>query len=291
MKTIVISRWYGRFGNNILQILNALIYALDNNYNKIILPDDNTYTVFNNNYSFCHKEKLTNDKLLFIKYEIIINDLITDEYLLEDIFFDYGLKNLIDYTNHDITTLFNTYIKPCLNTAIITDNNYNSQDNNLIIHIRSGDIFCSILEIEKEYVQPPLYYYKTIMNRENTQKCLLVTENLLNPVAEYLVANQICYWNSNDLIKDINHLVNAKILCLGYGTFGIIILLLNNKVERVYIPDYYYEYYLNYYKFDIKKLMKPFQSLIIIALPDYIKVNEFIYDNSIKKIMMDYRNE
>ena len=35
---IIIENWFGRFGNNILQILRAVHYGIINNHDKIVFP-------------------------------------------------------------------------------------------------------------------------------------------------------------------------------------------------------------------------------------------------------------
>jgi len=246
MNTIYIINWYGRLGNNIIQLLNGITFGLQNNFNKIIFP---------------YHDFLNNNEIIFDINNYQKKDLIAS---YENDFFDLAINNIIKY-NINIKELFNKYIKP-----IIRDINYNYNNNyDLTIYLRSGDIFENI---EIEYVQPPLSYYEEIIKRENTNNIILISEDLNNPITKYY--NNYYKYTKNDFITDINYLINSKVVVLGYSTFCyFFILLLNDKIKKIYTADYIYNQFKDKFKIDLKDLINENQEIIIIKLDNnYYKI-------------------
>jgi len=243
MNTIYIVNWYGRLGNNIIQLLNGITFGLQNNFNKIIFP----YHEFFNNNEIIFDTNNYPERNIIATYE---ND-----------FYYLAIKNIIKY-NINIKELFNKYIKP-----IIRDINYNYNNNyDLTIYLRSGDIFKG--NYNNEYVQPPLSYYEEIIKRENTNNIILITEELNNPTAKYYNEINNYKWNKNDIKTDINYLINSKVVVLGLSIFCLIFILLSNKIKKIYVADYIYKRYKENWKIDLKDIINKNQELIIIKLDD-----------------------
>ena len=241
MNKIYIKEWFGRSGNNIIQIINAIKYGLDNSYNILYFPKN---IILNTQQILISQEEKQ------IKKE--------DKYDDKNYYY-YSINNNISLNEIDILFIFDTYIIPILNITD-TENNYD-----ITYHIRGGDIF---INKESNYVQPPLLFYSEI---ENT---LIISEDTKNPCVNELVKKG-CKWDKNTLQEDISLLRNAKQLGIGYGTFGLFIILLNKIFTKLYIPEYVYEVFKDKWKIDIKKLLSKKQELIIINLPNYIKVGEW----------------
>jgi hypothetical protein len=111
----------------------------------------------------------------------------------------------------------------------------------LLIHIRSGDIFKNW--INPHYVQPPLSFYTTIVDRlfgaGEVTSVRLVFENRLNPVIDalekFLFERNIPFsTQSGSIIQDIEALVNGRQMLFGLGTFGPAICHLSDEVDRVF---------------------------------------------------------
>ena len=118
----------------------------------------------------------------------------------------------------------------------------------LVIHMRGGDI------LEKSnpfYVQPPLSFYKRVIEDCPVKKIIILTEERANPCAK-LIASEYsnCTIQSSKLIDDITTFLQATHLCFNsVGTFGETLALMSPNVKFAYIPKYKntsYEWNVNF---------------------------------------------
>lgn len=197
---IKISHWYGRFGNNVLQLSNACGYALENN---------------------CVFESPNHN---ILKSFTINNHLITNE-IFSNLFF-YGFEKY-NLKRHDI---IKEYIRPNL----INIDPINLDNNTLVIHIRSGDVFGIIPHTK--YIQNPLSYFISII--ENFEKTIIVCEDYNNPVIGALSELKSVTVHSTTFEKDLSLILSAKNLCLsGVGTFGPICAMLSKNIQNLFITN------------------------------------------------------
>jgi hypothetical protein len=87
-------------------------------------------------------------------------------------------------------------------------------------------------------------------------------------------------FESNSLEKDLNILLNANHLVLGFGTFGLLLYFLNYNLKNIYIPKYVIDELPNGSWGDT--------ALNIIELPNYIKCGEWKNTVEQKNIMLKY---
>jgi hypothetical protein len=81
-------------------------------------------------------------------------------------------------------------------------------DNDVVIHIRSGDIFCT--DIHPLFWQPPLSFYVNLINTHKFDNIHLVSENKLNPcVGKLLKLFPILFINSSIVSSEF---LNSKSL-------------------------------------------------------------------------------
>ncbi len=113
-------------------------------------------------------------------------------------------------------------------------------DDELIIHIRSGDVFSTW--VNAAYIQPPLAFYTLVIDRfrqaGRINRVKLVYENRLNPVIDaleaHLSAHAISFTvQSGSIVEDTAALVNGRHLVFGFGTLGPAICYLSDSVETV----------------------------------------------------------
>lgn len=113
-------------------------------------------------------------------------------------------------------------------------------DDTLVAHIRSGDIF--VTSIHPQYWQPPLGYYQYVAR--SFAKIAICAENTANPVV--MALHTFCIHTrghakcllrvGQPLTSDVAFLTRAKNLAIGYGTFGVAICALSRSLKRLFYP-------------------------------------------------------
>ena len=212
----VINEWYGRFGNNFISLVNAIISAKK------------------------HKAKLIIPKHpIFETYNIDFSDGINDDILFKDNFY-YNNIYTVNISYDELIQCVKEYI-----IKMIPKNLYNDFPNDvLVIHIRSGYDFLVNNFIEA-YIQPPFSYYDKLISETNYKKYLIVSESLNNPVITMLkdkyqdkiIINEIgnTIFNINNTFKfDLSILLNAKNIVLSPSTLSIAIACLSKK-HNIYL--------------------------------------------------------
>jgi len=115
-----------------------------------------------------------------------------------------------------------------------------SDSDTLVINIRSGkDIFRDDPPPQNDYMQPPLSFYKYVIDTNNYEKCLIVTEaDRENPVLSELLA-----WNTNIHIKthegvrsDIASVLHAKHLIAAHSSFTWCLALMSKNLRVLHQP-------------------------------------------------------
>lgn len=113
-------------------------------------------------------------------------------------------------------------------------------DDELVIHIRSGDVFQEFSEsFPTTYGQPPLAFYTKVVKSREWKKVYLVYENTANPVISALESYLSCAGipfdiQSGDLRGDIEFLLRAAVLVAGRGTFMPGIVTISPNARMVY---------------------------------------------------------
>ena len=252
---LIINSWQGRLGNNMLQLVRAIHYAVINSHNSI---------------HFQQHSLLTSN---IITLENIEN---SNKSQISDTFFSLKKYNIIDPEPCVMKEYFQKYVKPIF--KIQTENNNDVTNDKIIhIHFRGGDIFSS--NPHKAYVQPPLSYYKNINRDYDIIK--LVCEDKKNPCINELLKQENVEYISNTLENDLSILSNVSNLIIGFGTFGFLLYLMNPCLKNLYIPDFF-----------VNELPKGDWgddiNVHIIELPNYIKVGEWKNSVEQRKMMLDY---
>jgi len=222
---IIIQNWFGRLGNNIIQLCNAIHISL---YYKetIELPK---HHFFNVNII---KEYFKNNKN---------NLLITDNF---NFYYKSKIKNISAEafeTNNEET------INILLKAFIIKENDIKKlEDDTIVIHIRSGDIFNN--NPHPGYIPPPLSYYVNILNNNTYNKIIIIAEDTKNPVIDALLKlYPNSYYNKNSLEDDIKIILGATHIIKSIGTFIPSLLMLSNNINKIYSTSMYHNELINYY--------------------------------------------
>lgn len=213
-----------RFGNFIIQLKNAIKIALFYNYNVIVPKHDffnTTYIVINEEVTI-ENEKINN--IFFFREQI---DFIDDFSL-----FDKNDEKMIEI----------------LKKIFILNDTFDLGSNDLVIHIRGGDLFTN-MNIDRTcpmYVVPPLSYYINIIENNNFDVIYLISEDLLNPcVNKLLELYPNIIFNIQLLKQDIELILSAPNIVVSYGTFVPQILTFSSKCKKCFFPSYFNSYINN----------------------------------------------
>lgn len=217
-----ITKWNGRLGNNIIQLINVIQLSLFYKYN-ICIP----------NHSFFDSKKINN------YHEN--NTLMTD---FNDFFYINKMRNIekraFDLNIIESKLLLKKYFK--------INHDLHLEENNLLIHLRGGDIFSNCPH--KEYINPPLYYYKSIIDDNNYKNIVLISEDKKNPnVNKLLELYPNIKFKQQKLEEDIKLLLASENIIMSIGSFVPSLLLLSNNIKKLYKPSYqsleFYEKFFN----------------------------------------------
>lgn len=222
----------GAFGNCLVQYIIAVTIAKVLDLKYIAVPKaDRSKVIF-------LTERLTCDGITFIPPD---EPLPPEGYFLSGLYFDSTqFRRLLGvHASPDTRAIVQTVIRPLFNGLPQTFPA--KPDDQLLIHIRSGDIFSTW--VDPHYPQPPFAFYRMVIDRlmakGRIRSMRLVFENRLNPViAEVEAYAHRCglpvETQSESLVADVAALVNGRYLVFGLGTFGPAICHLSDRIEQVF---------------------------------------------------------
>jgi hypothetical protein len=210
------------FGNQFMVLNKLIFYCEILGCKKIVLNKTNFWYI---------KKKIYNRK-----YKMLIEprDFVKESFVLYDrtfIFFHY-------------TNVFKPEFKTNLLKKEILRNlpniEINIDKNDLIIYIRSGDIF-----IKKNpcifYAQPPYCFYKQILLNYKYTKKYIISQTTDNPVIKPLLKNfpDIIY-HKNSIKVDMLYILKAYNIVVTKSTFLISLIQLNDNINKIYEYDLFF---------------------------------------------------
>ena len=267
----LIELWYGRLGNNIIQIINAITYA------KLKQLD---YVYLNSPH------RSLSSRVINVSGSANTFSVKTSECKHKHTYYYTGdIPELQNSLYHRDTSyeIFHMYIKPIYIHSKIHNQAHPDSDSTLYIHIRSGDIF-SKAKPHKLYVQPPLSYYNHIITEMKPEHIILVSEDRLNPCINALLTKytgmitHVC--NPGDPKNDIAVLCRAKQIVFGMGTFSFPIMCMSGNLAKVWFPKY---------DNDVQgPISLPHLQTMYVSLPGYMKPGEWENTPAQRKLMLEY---
>lgn len=153
------------------------------------------------------------------------------------------------------------------------------RESTLVIHVRSGDVFSA--NPHRGYVQPPLWYYRTILEGGPWKDVLLVSEDDRNPVIAKLCADYPdIRLHRASLARDFSVLCHAANLVGSYGTFTHAAFCFNADIRRYWIPGFLR---------DGPDFASAFpERVTLLDCPGYIRVGEWGNSPEQRQTMLDY---
>ena len=120
-----------------------------------------------------------------------------------------------------------------LQNAFLIKNINKLNENDVVIHIRGGDLFSS--KPNAKYIPPPLSYYIKQLNKRKYEKIHIICEDTKNPVVnELLKLYKNAVYEKNSLEKDIRIILGATNIIFSIGTFIPSLMLLSNNIKYIY---------------------------------------------------------
>lgn len=203
----------GRLGNFLVQIRNALHIAVYYGYN-ILLPKHPFITT---TYVVVNKEVTRNAKQWTDKTDFFSKKIPT-----------------IDST---LFTIHKDKVSAIMKDIFVFKNISPLGNNDLVIHIRSGDIFSE--SPPSLYVMPPLSYYTNIINQNTFENIYLIAEDTHNPCIHRLrTLYPKIKFKIQSLESDVKLVMAAVHVVMSYGTFIPHLLNLSENIRHIYCPSY-----------------------------------------------------
>lgn len=272
----------GAFGNCLIQCLLAIGIARNLNLKYIKLPAVDRSEVIG------LSGPLTCGGLTFIPGS---DPLPPDGTFLSGMYFDLGIQKLAGALGPEETRdIVRSCIRPLFSR--LPQDIPAKPDDELLIHIRSGDIFSTW--VAPTYPQPPLAFYQMVIRRllaeGRISRIKMVFENRLNPVIPVLEAWIVglgvpLTTQSGSLIDDVAALMNGRYLVFGLGTFGPGVCQLSERVEQVF---YFASGWPQHFK-GIPTIGRVVEVLDVAG--DYTKVGEWDNSPERRQLMLDYPAE
>lgn len=225
MYILTLSKWYGRLGNNIIQIKNILHIALYYNCRVNIKPKHKYFDI-----------NIINKYFSKNKGKIRINN-------------NFFHKNKIKNIDNEVYTQNYENVRELLNKSFLLKSklNINKLDiNDIVIHIRSGDVFSK--NPHPRYIPPPLSYYINILDNNNFKRKILICEDKKNPVVTRLLDKYPeMEYRTNKLEDDIKIILATRNIIYSVGTFIPSLLNFSDNIINSYSPEMYKKELENYY--------------------------------------------
>jgi len=245
---IEIDKWVGRLGNNIKQLRNVIDIAIAYKHNIIISAlSGGAGTPFEHGIDMIKFFDLSIIVSYFNKYTN------TEKIIDKDENSRHGANFIhIEHTARFPKEVFTQNVKErnqLLKKAFLIKDIQKLPENDLVIHIRSGDIFRDAKHFPHWllvlYCPPPLSYYITEINKYNYETIHIICEDTINPVVNKLLElYKNAIYTKNTLETDIKIILGATNIIASVGTFIPSLLLLSDNI-RFKHPDFndskYYE--------------------------------------------------
>lgn len=226
---ISIESWIGKLGNHMVQLSGALSVARGSQ-SRLIIPEHPLLR--RRTFDFTRPENEN------------CNEQISGRFFFRSDCYQYPIEYDADRRKIFQDYLFDQLKKPSLrarlNRLIKSRREPAPNRNTLVINIRSGsEIFRTDPPPLSDYMQPPLSFYKHIIQSNKYDDCLIVTEPARkNPCIDALLS-----WDPKIRLKrhesvqdDVLTILNATDLVMCHSTFSWCLALMSRNLRRLYLP-------------------------------------------------------
>mmetsp|Transcript_128023 Transcript_128023/g.347471 ORF Transcript_128023/g.347471 Transcript_128023/m.347471 type:complete len:391 (+) Transcript_128023:49-1221(+) len=232
-RSVTISQWYGRLGNNIIQMVNAILFCQQWGYSKLILPPDRSHVRI-----FDLPENMN------ISYRTLGNKLDCNWNHLSTHYF-FGRCFAVNKRLYHRT--IKQYLRPYFTEKTITacQKEHARPFDGLTIHLRSGDTAKSTARTSSatQTAYASCNFFDTIVAERKFEAVRIVTEPDQSHPCIHLLRDRLPSMNvsfnlrNRSVEEDACALMNAKYLAVGsWSTFSQTLELLNDQLEVLFWP-------------------------------------------------------
>jgi hypothetical protein len=220
-----IEEW-SRFGNSVMQLLNAFYMAERLGAQAVAFPQPHAF--FSGNCAGKLRLVWNSSDLTYSGPRLVGN------------FFQLKAFRQTP-TPRQVARVFLELIRPLLLDEI-RERDLRVEDDDLVLHFRSGDAFAGPM-VPRNHGQPPLSYYLSAVEHEKASRVWLVFEDRSNPcIAATEAALQSrgiqVFVQSGALADDLRVLLSARRMVAGRGTFIHMVAHLSERLEKLYIFEH-----------------------------------------------------
>lgn len=187
-------RRFGRLGNNIIELSNAIYLSEIMNASTIYIPE---------NFAWIDTPMTTSKGISIVPTNTRPKDVVV---LRRELF---RLSDGNHYPESRIHEFADEILKKVPPVSIDSDGLY--------IHIRSGDVFEE--NPNPAYGQPPLCFYESIIEKWRFRDIYIICEDTKNPVINPLIKKYDAKVVNKELPETMAIILNAKNLVMSVGTF------------------------------------------------------------------------
>ena len=214
---LIINRWIGRFGNNVLQLRCAYLIAKLLGANTIVAPTNEFF-----------KTSRTNG----IDFQFGLTEQDSTAVAIVGEFFPIPFKNYHQiFGEKNIADFYNDF-KGCLTLNPVAG----LTERDLVLFIRSGDIFSINEDFIRGYGQPPLSFYEKVIDIEQPDRIYVMAEDRSSPIVDRLLAprRQNIELVQRGMRGDFEFMLGAKKIACGTTTLIPNLLNCSNEITHCY---------------------------------------------------------
>ena len=166
--------------------------------------------------------------------------------IIDDFFGAVSGAGLSNWSNIDARRILTSFVLPWVDREEVA----HVGDDTLVMHVRSGDAFTKRHDGGNSdrngwYYQPPACFYRSAVLESDAFDIILVTEpDQSNPVIKVLqrwlveVGRNVTI-QTESLRFDVSTMLAARHFAIGVGTFGWMLSLLSDNIERLYTMEWH----------------------------------------------------
>ncbi len=266
---IAVEYWVGNLGNHLIQISGALNVA-QNTQSTLTLPKHPLIKL--KHFDFTSSSNVN------------CNDVVKGRFFYQTDCFQFPVRYDVDrrrlFRDYLLDHLQRKTLRESLADLVSSKDDDFVGPDTLVINIRSGrDIFTPGKPAQDDYMQPPLSFYKRIIESHGYDDCLIVTTaDRLNPCVDALLA-----WKPSIRIKrnpsvrgDLRTLLAARHLVMCHSSFSWCFALMSRNLEVLHQPETF------------RILGVPDLSIYTYHFENYIVPGEWTFSDAQRDLMLSH---